>query len=100
MIEERHKYSNRRVDRSGAMGSGGPNLGPNLSAVTHQSLLPSVSDPRMWMFTCLNGKEADMVYQIMNKCVAFAAQGKPLGITGAVAGLVRGRFISRVRVSR
>ena len=53
MIEERYKYSNWRVDRSAieGMGSGGPNLGPNLSAVTHQSLLPSVSDPRMWMFT-------------------------------------------------
>ena len=33
-----------------------------------------------------------MVYQIMNKCVAFAAQGKPLGITGAVAGQSKGKI--------
>ena len=93
-IEERHKVSNMRVDRSSLdrIEREGPNDGVGITAVTQQSLLPSVSDPRMWMFTCLNGKEADMVYQIMNKCVALARQNKPLGITAAVAGQGKGKI--------
>ena len=33
-----------------------------------------------------------MVYQIMNKCIAKARQGKPLGITSAVASQSKGRI--------
>lgn len=33
-----------------------------------------------------------MVYQIMNKCIAFARQGRPLGICGAIAGQTKGKI--------
>jgi len=28
------------------------------------------------MFSCANGKEEDLVHQIMNNCIVFARQGK------------------------
>ena len=90
-LEERHRMQSRRVDRSiiddGSVAEGNPNL----SAVSQQSLLPSISDPRLWMFSCPNGKEHELVIQIMNKCIAFARQGKPLGITSAVAAQSKGK---------
>ena len=90
-LEERHRMQSRRVDRAimddGSVAEGNVNL----SAVSQQSLLPSVSDPKLWMFSCLNGKEQELVIQIMNKCIAHARQGKPLGITSAVAAQSKGK---------
>jgi len=60
-------------------------------AAKQQSVLPSVSDPSLWMFSCPNGKEDELVYQIMNKSIAYAKAGKPLGITSAVAAQSKGR---------
>ena len=40
--------------------------------VSQQSLVPSVSDPNLWMFSCPTGKEQELVYQIMNKAIAVA----------------------------
>jgi hypothetical protein len=91
-IEERHRMASRRVDRTVLDDSGIHEGNQNLSAVTQQSLLPSVSDPSLWMFGCQTGKEQELVYQIMNKCVAFARQGKPLGVTSAVAAQSKGRI--------
>jgi transcription elongation factor SPT5 len=100
-IENRHRMQSRQVDRSvldrGAAARrgldedapGGPEV---YTAVSQQSLVPSVSDPSFWMVSCSNGKEQDMVYHIMNKCVAFARQGRPLGICGVVAAQSKGRI--------
>lgn len=100
-IENRHRMQSKRVDRSvldrGAVSRqrfdedapGGPEV---YTAVSQQSLVPSVSDPSFWMISCSNGKEQDMVFQIMNKCVAFARQGRPLGICGAIAAQSKGRI--------
>ena len=60
-------------------------------AVAQQSLVPSVSDPSFWMVSCSTGKEQELVLQIMNKAVAFARQGKPLGISGAIAAQSKGK---------
>jgi len=68
---------------------GGPEV---YSAVSQQSLLPSVRDPSLWMINCLTGKEQELVYQIMNKCVAFARRGQPLGITAAIAAQSKGKL--------
>ena len=91
-LEERHRMQSRKVDRTiiddGSIAEGNPNL----SAVSQQSLLPSVSDPRLWMFSCLTGKEQELVIQIMNKAIAHARQGKPLGITSAVAAQSKGKL--------
>jgi len=59
--------------------------------VKQQSLVPSVNDPSLWMFGCATGKEGELVFQIMNKSVAMARQGRPLGITAAVAAQTKGR---------
>ena len=106
-IEDRHRMQSRVVNRSaldrprasvgGAsvmqrdddMDEGGPEV---YSAVSQQSLLPSVKDPSLWMIECLTGKEQELVYQIMNKCVAYARQGRPLAITGAIAAQTKGRI--------
>jgi transcription elongation factor SPT5 len=90
-IEERHKMESRKVDRAVLDDVGIEEGNSNLATVTQQSLLPSVSDPSLWMFNCPNGKEQELVIQIMNKCIAYASQGKPLGITSAVAAQSKGR---------
>ena len=98
-IEMRHRMQNRQVARSvldRGMGRqmdddtpGGPEV---YTAVSQQSLVPSVSDPSFWMVSCSSGKEQEMVYQIMNKCVAYANQGRPLGICGVIAAQSKGRL--------
>lgn len=93
-IEERHRMQRRTVATSALDDEGGEGEGFDRSygAVAQQSLVPSVSDPSMWMFSCAPGKEQELVYQVMNKSIAFARQGKPLGITGAVAAQSKGRI--------
>ena len=99
-IEDRHRMQSRRVDRRVLDGRasrqtfdedapGGPEV---YTAVSQQSLVPSVSDPSFWMISCSNGKEQEMVFQIMNKCIAYARQGRPLGICGAIAAQSKGRI--------
>ena len=68
---------------------GGPEA---TNAVSQQSLVPSVSDPSLWMISCSTGKEQELIIQIMNKCVAYARQGRPLGICGAIAAQSKGRI--------
>ncbi|KAL9190857.1 hypothetical protein ACHAXT_000563 [Thalassiosira profunda] len=91
-LEERH----RRERRAGAAAAGEDGLvdGPSYASapVSQQSLVPSVSDPNLWMFSCPTGKEQELVYQIMNKCVAFAKRGRPLGITSVVTAQTKGRI--------
>ncbi|KAL7552251.1 hypothetical protein ACHAWF_015478, partial [Thalassiosira exigua] len=60
--------------------------------VSQQSLMPSVSDPNLWMFSCPTGKEQELVCQIMNKCVAYAKRGRPLGIASVVAAQTKGKL--------
>ena len=91
-IEERHRKTKRSsADRAAAYYAEeeGPESAP---AVAQQSLVPSVSDPSFWMVNCLNGKEQELVYQIMNKCISMARKGTPLGITGAIAAQSKGRI--------
>ena len=60
--------------------------------VSQQSLVPSVSDPSLWMYSVPTGKEQELVYQIMNKCIAYAKRGRPLGITSVVAAQTKGKI--------
>lgn len=62
------------------------------AAVAQQSLVPSVADPSFWMVSCLNGKEQELVFQIMNKCTAHARQGRPLGICAVIAAQSKGKI--------
>ena len=89
-IEERHKASMRTVDLDEA--SVRPAYAADYSAVSQQSLVPSVSDPSLWMIGCKQGKEAELIMQIMNKAIASALQGRALGITGATASQTKGQI--------
>ena len=95
-IEARHRMQRRTVDRSvldmGGGGGGGVGGAEDYGAVAQQSLVPSVSDPSLFMLSCSTGKEGELVYQIMNKAAAFARQGRPLGITGAIAAQSKGKI--------
>ena len=105
-LEERHRTERRIVNRGRGVGEGRGMLrgrgdveeedgmveGPAFTAVSQQSLVPSVSDPSLFMFSCPTGKEQDLVYQIMNKCVAFAKRGRPLGITSVAAAQTKGKI--------
>ncbi|KAG7350368.1 KOW motif-containing protein [Nitzschia inconspicua] len=116
-IEDRHRMSRTAVDRrmldqrhhrptgraGGASGASvarddddvdeGEGGGPEVTnAVSQQSLVPSVSDPSLWMVSCSTGKEQELIIQIMNKCVAYARQGRPLGICGAIAAQTKGKI--------
>merc|ERR1711982_246150 len=62
------------------------------TAVSQQSLVPSVSDPSLWMIGCSTGKEEELVYQLMNKSISYARQGRPLGITGVIAAQSKGKI--------
>ena len=111
-IEDRHRMSRTKINRSAPIipqvssSSSKKNLGRRTvlddrssgggleptNAVSQQSLVPSVSDPSLWMVSCSTGKEQELVIQIMNKCVAYARQGRPLGIIGAIAAQSKGRI--------
>jgi transcription elongation factor SPT5 len=109
-IESRHRMNRRTVDRSmlldravpetaalardrtGNVGSATEPEVTYTAAVAQQSLVPSVSDPSFWMVSCLTGKEQELVLQIMNKCTAFARQGRPLGITAVIAAQSKGKI--------
>jgi transcription elongation factor SPT5 len=111
-IESRHRMQRRTVDRSVLLDRAVPETAPiarertagtNISvvaeaevgytaAVAQQSLVPSVSDPSFWMVSCLNGKEQELVFQIMNKCTALARQGRPLGISAVIAAQSKGKI--------
>lgn len=107
-LEERHRMERRTVNRGRGVGQGRGIRergvdddddedmeiaeGPAYTAVTQQSLVPSVSDPSLFMFSCPTGKEQELVYQIMNKCIAYAKLGRPLGITSVVAAQTKGKI--------
>lgn len=93
-IEDRHRMQRRTVNRTDYVEhvnaeTGVAEFSP---AVAQQSLVPSVSDPSLWMVSCLTGKEMELVFQIMNKCSAFARQGRPLGISAVVAAQSKGKI--------
>eukprot|EP00004_Rigifila_ramosa_P011925 TRINITY_DN2558_c0_g2_i2.p1 TRINITY_DN2558_c0_g2~~TRINITY_DN2558_c0_g2_i2.p1 ORF type:complete len:942 (-),score=225.33 TRINITY_DN2558_c0_g2_i2:98-2923(-) len=50
-----------------------------------QGLLPRVSDPKLWLVNCREGKERDVVMQIMHVAAGHLAQGTPLLIRSAVS---------------
>ncbi|KAI2506980.1 hypothetical protein MHU86_7477 [Fragilaria crotonensis] len=62
------------------------------TAVSQQSLAPSLSDPRLWIVNCMPGKEEELVYQIMNKSIELAREGRHLGITGVLASQTKGKI--------
>ncbi|RHX96484.1 hypothetical protein DYB25_004031 [Aphanomyces astaci] len=55
------------------------------SAVAQQALLPSIQDPRMWVFKCKH-----LVMALMNKFLEFAKRGTPLPIKSVIASSSKG----------
>ena len=63
------------------------------SASGSTGMIPSNTDPSLWMISCSTGKETDLVYQLMNKCMRAASQRRPIhGITSIVAAQTKGKL--------
>lgn len=60
------------------------------SEVTQQSLIPSVEDPKLWIFKCKPGREQHIVLAMMNKFIDFMHKGTPLSIRSVVASSTKG----------
>ena len=50
---------------------GGMKLNRRDKEVNQQSLVPSVTDPQIWMFGCKIGKEEELVLTLLNKAIAI-----------------------------
>lgn len=50
----------------------------------YSSVVPGVEDPKLWMVKCKDGKETTILSAIMNKFIAKATAGTPLGIFSVV----------------
>jgi len=73
-IVKRHKMAGRRVGAGGRGGMndiGGMKLNRRDKEVNQQSLVPSVTDPQIWMFGCKIGKEEELVLTLLNKAIAI-----------------------------
>ncbi|CAK4078924.1 unnamed protein product [Aphanomyces euteiches] len=66
------------------------NLESVQSAVAQQSLLPSIQDPRLWVFKCKPGREQHLVLALMNKFLEMSKRGQPLHIKSVVASSSKG----------
>eukprot|EP00587_Corethron_hystrix_P001730 CAMPEP_0113327840 /NCGR_PEP_ID=MMETSP0010_2-20120614/19588_1 /TAXON_ID=216773 ORGANISM="Corethron hystrix, Strain 308" /NCGR_SAMPLE_ID=MMETSP0010_2 /ASSEMBLY_ACC=CAM_ASM_000155 /LENGTH=799 /DNA_ID=CAMNT_0000188903 /DNA_START=156 /DNA_END=2551 /DNA_ORIENTATION=+ /assembly_acc=CAM_ASM_000155 len=67
-----------------------PAMVDEVAPISQQALLPSVSDPSLWMIKCKPGNERALVIQIMNRAVSAARRGVPPGITAVIAGQTKG----------
>ncbi|OWZ22081.1 Transcription elongation factor SPT5 [Phytophthora megakarya] len=83
-IKKRHQQSRKQYD--------GDEEGGDViqSEVAQQSLLPSIQDPRMWVFKCKPGREQHLVVALMNKFIEFARRGEPLMVKSVVASNSKG----------
>ncbi|OQR90491.1 transcription elongation factor SPT5, partial [Thraustotheca clavata] len=84
-IKKRHSQS-RRMNDDGDEES----EGVMQSAVAQQSLLPSIQDPRLWVFKCKPGREQHLVLALMNKFLEFEKRGESLNIKSVVASSSKG----------
>lgn len=78
-IKKRHQQSRKQYDEDEEGGDMVQN------EVAQQSLLPSIQDPRMWVFKCKPGREQHLVVALMNKFLEFARRGEPLQIKSVIA---------------
>uniref|UniRef100_A0AAV1UIT8 Transcription elongation factor SPT5 n=1 Tax=Peronospora matthiolae TaxID=2874970 RepID=A0AAV1UIT8_9STRA len=83
-IKKRHQQSRKQYD--------GDEDGGEVvqSEVAQQSLLPSIQDPRMWVFKCKPGHEQNLVVALMKKFIEFSRRGEPLMIKSVVASNSKG----------
>ncbi|TMW63337.1 hypothetical protein Poli38472_002278 [Pythium oligandrum] len=83
-IKKRHQQSRRTYEDDE---EGGDMV---QSEVAQQSLLPSIQDPRMWVFKCKPGREQHLVIALMNKFLDFSRRGEPLHVKSVVASSSKG----------
>ncbi|EQC42652.1 hypothetical protein SDRG_00380 [Saprolegnia diclina VS20] len=84
-LKKRHKQS-RRTNDDGDVES----EEIMQSAVAQQSLLPSIQDPRLWVFKCKPGREQHLVLSLMNKFLEFEKRGESLNIKSVIASNSKG----------
>ncbi|OQR83266.1 transcription elongation factor SPT5 [Achlya hypogyna] len=84
-LKKRHKQS-RRTNDDGDVES----EEIMQSDVAQQALLPSIQDPRLWVFKCKPGREQHLVLSLMNKFLEFEKRGESLNIKSVVASNSKG----------
>ncbi|KAF0688069.1 Aste57867_20293 [Aphanomyces stellatus] len=85
-LQKRAKQQNRRGNDDDEE----DNVESMQSAVAQQSLLPSIQDPRLWVFKCKPGREQHLVMSLMNKFLELAKRGQPMHIKSVVASSSKG----------
>jgi len=58
---------------------------PQGDIIAKQAILPSASDPRLWMVKVKRNNEKLCALSLMNKTIDFASKGKPLSILSVSA---------------
>ena len=56
-----------------------------LSNITHQQQLPSISDPKLWQVGCRKGKEKEAAINLLQKAIYREQEGLPLKIYSVFA---------------
>ena len=73
----RKRYQSRKYEDVGGEGAA------DFTAVAQQGLVPTHSDPKLWVVRCGEGQERELVSSVLQKCYDYAAKGTPLLIKAA-----------------
>jgi transcription elongation factor SPT5 len=54
-------------------------------AVSQQALMPTARDPKLWAVNCVEGREADVVCRVLQKCYDYRDRAQPLLVKAVFA---------------
>ncbi len=79
--EELQKYLQERFGRDRMAAYHASEQGEQAGgAVSQQALMPTSSDPKLWVIRCAEGAEREVVICLLQKCYDYATRGQPLMI--------------------
>ena len=81
--EELKKYLAERYSKERTAAYAATDMDEADTAVLQQALMPTKSDPKLWVIRCADGAERDIVVRLMQKCYDYATKGTPLQIKSA-----------------
>ncbi len=81
--EELKKYLAERYSKERTAAYTAGDMDETDTAVLQQALMPTKSDPKLWVIRCSDGSERDIVVRLMQKCYDYATKGTPLQIKSA-----------------
>eukprot|EP00889_Picochlorum_renovo_P008168 jgi/Picre1/35198/NNA_002660.t1 len=81
--EELKKYLAERYSKERTAAYAAGDIDETDQAVLQQALMPTRSDPKLWVIRCADGAERDIIVRLMQKCYDYASKGTPLLIKSA-----------------